>query len=74
MLSEYRHALNDGLGAVEGEAFEVTMPGRRAFYRIKAERLETPDFTIPPLEPTPLFREPTDDEQADLDAALERVP
>ncbi|MBJ2215789.1 MULTISPECIES: hypothetical protein [Pseudomonas] len=23
MLSEYRHALNDGLGAVEGEAFEL---------------------------------------------------
>lgn len=23
MLSEYRHALNDGLGAAEGEAFEL---------------------------------------------------
>lgn len=23
MLSEYRHALNDGLGAVKGEAFEL---------------------------------------------------
>lgn len=53
--------LLDATVTVEGEAYRVETPGRRAYRRLMVTRITGPDFAIPATDPVPAATEDTSD-------------
>lgn len=56
---------------VDGEVAEVRVPGRSMLYRITVSRIVTPEFILPAIE---TLREPSAEEEAEMDAIMAALP